>query len=241
MKKALILQHMDHDHAGRFLDWFAEDGLLPVPVRLFAGEAIPPLKDYDLMLVLGGAQDTWQEDEYPYLRDEKATIREWVNDRAKPYLGICLGHQMLAEALGGDVGLAEGGEVGVHTVTLTDEGRQHPAMGGVPHTMQVMQWHNAEVQTLPAGARVLARSPATAVQAMAIGNHALSTQFHCEFTAQTVAGWTSLPNYVAALERELGPGAYARLARACLPLMPEMHRHTRMIWENFKRLSGLSP
>ena len=116
MKKALILQHMNHDHPGRFLDWFAEDGILPVPVRIFDGHHIPSLKNYDFMFVLGGAQDTWQEEEYPYLKAEKQAIREWVWDRAKPYFGVCLGHQLLATGLGGEVARADEGEVGVFDV-----------------------------------------------------------------------------------------------------------------------------
>lgn len=239
MKKALILQHMNNDHAGRFLDWFAEDGILPTPVRLFEGEAIPSLAGFDFMFVLGGAQYTWQETEFPYLAEEKAAIREWVWDRAKPYFGVCLGHQLLATALGGEVGEVEHSEVGVHDVSLTDEGETHPFLRGVPNTMKVMQWHDAEVQRIPQSAKVLARSATTSVQSLAIENHAISTQFHCEFSPQTVAGWRSLPGYMKALEKELGVGAYEKLMAECLPLMPKMQRHSRQIWDNFKSVSGL--
>ena len=119
MKKALVLQHMNHDHPGRFLDWFAEDGIVPVPVRMFEGQEIPPLAGFDFMFVLGGAQDTWQEQQFPYLKAEKQAIREWVWDRAKPYFGVCLGHQLLATALGGEVALADEGEVGVLGVGIS--------------------------------------------------------------------------------------------------------------------------
>jgi GMP synthase-like glutamine amidotransferase len=239
MKKALILQHMNHDHPGRFLDWFAEDGILPVPVRLFEGEAIPSLANYDLMFVLGGAQNTWQDIEYPYLSDEKAAIREWVWDRAKPYLGVCLGHQLLATALGGEVVLAEQGEVGLHSVEVSEEGLNHPFLDGIDDKMSVMQWHHAEVKRVPQQAKVLASSAATAVQSLAVENHALSTQFHCEFSLQTVAGWRSMPNYISVLENEKGRGAYETLLKECLPKMPEMHRTTQRMWNNFKLASGL--
>jgi GMP synthase-like glutamine amidotransferase len=239
MKRALVLQHMDHDHPGRFLDYFAEDGIVPDFVRVFDGEPIPSFAKYDLMFVLGGAQDTWEEDQYPYLAEEKAAIREWVSDKAKPYLGVCLGHQLLATALGGEVAPAEHKEVGVFEVALADEGKAHPFFAGLPETQSVMQWHHAEVKRAPQHALVLAHSPLAAVQSIAIDRHALSTQFHCEFSPQTVATWSSLPGYRNVLELELGVDGYEKLKAQCYPLMPDMARNTRKLYENFKKASGL--
>jgi GMP synthase-like glutamine amidotransferase len=236
VKRALVIQHMDHDHIGRFAEYFTEDGILPTTVRPFKGEAIPSLADFDVMLVMGGAQDTWQEAEYPYLVGEKQAIREWVGERAKPYFGICLGHQLLATAMGGEVGLAAVPEVGVFDVDVTD-GKS--LLAGLPLHMKVMLWHHAEVQVVPAGAKALARSASTAIQALQISSHAFSTQFHCEFTPQAVLGWAGVPSYVDALEKALGAGAHQRVVEACWPHMPQMARHTRMLWQNFKRQTGL--
>ncbi len=235
MKRALILQHMDHDHPGRFLDWFAEDDIVPEFCRVIDGQEVPALAGYDLMFVLGGSQDTWQEDKFPHLAMEKTAIREWVWDRAKPYFGVCLGHQLLATALGGEVAPAAKAEVGVFDVELVD----CAFFAGVKAQQKVMQWHHAEVTLVPQSGQVIASSADCAVQALAIDGHAFSTQFHCEFSPQTVAGWSSLPSYVAVLERELGVGAYERLRSACWPLMPAMNRVTKVVWDNFRKSSGL--
>jgi GMP synthase-like glutamine amidotransferase len=77
------------------------------------------------------------------------------------------------------------------------------------------------------------------VQAIAIDDHALGLQFHAEFSAQTVASWESLPSYVAALERELGAGAYDKLTAEAYPLMPQMDAMARRIYDNLKSASGL--
>jgi GMP synthase-like glutamine amidotransferase len=237
MKKVLVIQHMEHDHVGRFAEYFAEDGILPTTVRPFKGEDMPSLADFDMMFVLGGAQDTWQEDAHPYLQAEKAAIHEWVGPRAKPYFGVCLGHQLLAHAMGGSVGLANRSEVGMFDVVTEDA---TSLLAGVPKQMKVMQWHHAEVQKLPEEGKALATSDLTAVQALQVGEHAFSTQFHCEFTPQAVLGWAAVPSYMQALEKANGTDAHRRLIEACWPHMPAMAANTRRMWENFKRVTKLT-
>ena len=138
-----------HEAGLFFLDFFREDGFRWTTVELDEGEPIPELDPFDLMVVMGGPQDVWQEDQYPWFLEEKAAIRKFVLDMERPYLGICLGHQLLADATGERVGLAKSPEVGVLTVSRTEAGRHDRVLSALPDPMTVLQWHGAEVTAIP--------------------------------------------------------------------------------------------
>lgn len=237
-KRVIVFRHMEGDTPGRLAGLFAGAGYEMDFVELHRGEAIPALDRYDLMLVLGGAMHTWQEDDYPWLVDEKRAIEEWVRKRARPYLGICLGHQLLADALGGAVGLSAEPEIGVFEVAL-DADPAHPFLAGLEDRHKLMQWHLTEVVRVPDDAQVLARSHATAVQAMAVDAHALGVQFHCEWTLESIHGWAGIDGWVPALEAHLGPGGHERLLASAAPHMPEIAAMTERLYRNFARASGL--
>lgn len=238
-RRALVFKHMHNDDPCLVGDLLAADGVSIDVVALHEGEAIPALDAHDLLLVLGGPQQVWEEDEHPWLVAEKQAIREWVAERAKPYIGICLGHQLLADALSGKVTLARESEVGVKTVRLTETADAHPFFARLAREHRVMQWHHAEVSELPAGAAVLASSPVTPCQAMAIGSHALGLQFHCEWTLDWLRNWARLPAWIEALEDELGQGAHPRLVAEAAPHMPAYNALTRTIYANFKQTADL--
>ncbi len=233
--KILVLQHLDVEHPGVFRDFFREDGFQWVPVELDQGEPIPDLEPFDMMMVMGGPQDVWQEDEHPWFKPEKAAIRRFVADMKRPYLGICLGHQLLADALGGRV---EPGvpEVGALTVSQTEEGRRDPLFAGVPNPIEVLQWHGAAVTKLPPGAVQLARSDICEMQAFRFGEHAYGLQSHVEATPSTVADWAAIPEYKQALEKTLGPGMVDRLAADVDARLPTYTSVARTLYSNFKAL-----
>jgi GMP synthase-like glutamine amidotransferase len=224
---------MQTGHAGIFRDLLRERGIASHAVRLDLGAPIPELGGFDALWVMGGAMDVWQEDQYPWLAAEKAAIREAVIDRAMPYLGICLGHQLLADALGGVVQPAARPEVGVFEIARTPAGQRHALLDGLPPRPRVLQWHAAEVVEPPAGAEVLASSEDCAVQAMTVGARALGLQFHLEVDGPTLEDWLSVPDNVAALVRrrgEEGAGTFVEEARR---YMAEFNRSARALHANF--------
>ncbi len=229
----LVLQHIDAEHPGILRDFMAEDGVRWDAVRLDHGEAIPSLDGYDAMVVMGGPMDVWDEDVHPWLAPEKAVIAEAVRAREMPFLGVCLGHQLLADALGGEVAAMQSPEVGILDVELTGEGRRDPVIGSAPRSFKALQWHGAEVTRLPPDAVVLARSPVCPVQAFRVGDSAFGIQYHVELTDATVHEWGEIPEYAAALERTLGAGGLERMQAGANAHMREFNDNARRLHDSF--------
>ena len=230
----LVLQHEKVEHPGIFREFLAEDGHSWTAIELDEGEPLPSSLDgYDALWVLGGPMDVWQEKEHPWLVAEKAFIKEAVEQRGLPYLGLCLGHQLLAEALGGSCGPSEQPEIGVLDVQLTEEGASGIFLDDVPTTLKALQWHSAEIKTMPPGASCLATSDACAVQAMCWGPRAYSLQFHVEIEADTVDTWSAIPEYRDALKAALGENGVGIMREAASAEMANFNKYAERIYINW--------
>jgi GMP synthase-like glutamine amidotransferase len=150
----------------------------------------------------------------------------------RPFLGICLGHQLLADALGGRVQKATTPERGLTRVTKTDEGERDPLLREVSNPFIALQWHGAEVVALPKGAAVLARNEACAVQAFRYGDRAYGVQFHIEVTRDTVADWSK---HISPVMDE------AELARKVDRAYPELYALAHNAYDTLKALWARAP
>jgi GMP synthase-like glutamine amidotransferase len=202
--KVLGLQHIACEHPGAFLEVLDDY----VPVELDEGEPLPDWRDFDAIVAMGGPMSVNDEADHPWLRDEKALVREAV-EAGTPFLGVCLGSQLLAAALGARVfPNPAGAEVGVLPVERTPAGRADPVVGALAEPLVSLQWHGDTFE-LPDGAELLASSPLARNQAFRVGERAYGVQFHLEVTAEQVGQWAEVPAYREALSATLGDEAGA--------------------------------
>jgi GMP synthase (glutamine-hydrolysing) len=232
----LVLQHIACEPPGVYEDVLRDRGVTIERVELDEGDALPDWQRFDAVIAMGGPMGAGDDDTLPWLAGEKRLIRDAVH-AGTPFWGVCLGAQLLAASLGGRVYSGPAPEVGVLPVTLTPEARDDPVFAEAPNALPTLQWHG-DTFDLPAGAQLLATSPAYTNQAFRWGQAAYGLQFHLEVSTEMAAAWAKVPAYAEALHRMLGAGAFERLEQELARRSGEMVAHARRMFERWLDVSA---
>ncbi len=185
MVNTAVIRHLAFEDLGSFAAVLKARDLLLKIYDAGIDDITEPIGAADLVIVLGGPIGVYETDHYPFLVEMQEALRRRLKE-GRPTLGICLGAQLIAAALGTPVYTGPAKEIGWAALELTIEGRESclMALEGTP----VLHWHG-DTFDLPAGARLLAGTKAYPHQAFAIGRNILGLQFHAEIDPQRIEQW----------------------------------------------------
>ncbi len=190
MRPWIVLQHVSWEGPGAIAGE-ARARRIPLEIhRMDLDARIPEPDDLSGLIVMGGPMGVYETDRYSFIEGECGLIAEVVR-RGLPVLGVCLGAQLLASALGGRVYRGPAAEIGFGNVELTEDARQDPVFKALPATLPAFHWHG-DTFDLPEGAVLLAKNATYAHQAFRFGRNAYGLQFHNEVDRETWLGWTPL-------------------------------------------------
>lgn len=182
--KILTLTHVPFEDAAGIEAWAEARGHTLEYTQLYLNDVLPSLKSFDMLAIMGGPMNIYEHKAYPWLAKEKKFIRRAI-DANKKVIGICLGAQLIADALGGSVTANTHKEIGWHKIKLSSRAAQSVAMSTLPSEMAVFQWHG-DTFSIPPGAVHLGSSTVCTNQAFQYCQHVLALQFHIEYTVESI-------------------------------------------------------
>lgn len=189
--RLLVVEHEPQCPPAHFGTWLTEAGAELDVCRPWAGDALPEVTAYDGMVILGGSMGANDDDLVPWLGQVKQMVRD-AEDAGTPTLGICLGHQLIAVALGGEVEPnAAGQQVGVFELGWTSAAAADELIGAVSAPARGLQWNSDVVTVLPAGATLLARMETGEVQAARFARRMWGVQHHPEIDREVLTSWAA--------------------------------------------------
>jgi GMP synthase (glutamine-hydrolysing) len=237
MSRILVFQHVAAEPLGTLDRLIRERGHRVKFVNFERQpDARPRLDRYRGLIVLGGPMNVEDRDARPHLQTEIDSIRDAVA-QGKPVLGICLGAQLLAHALGAEVRRNPVSEIGWYDLAVTEHGRADPVFAPLGDTAPVFQWHGYTFD-IPPGAAHLARTSGCANQAFRHGSNAYGFQFHLEMDQPLIERWLNLPAYRDDLiAAGLGRDADA-IRTDTLPRIAAMQATAHAVFNNFLDLVG---
>lgn len=185
----LYIKHIDIEGPETIAPFFEKHGRKSKTIELYKGEPLPKdVSGIDAVICLGGPMNVYEEDKYPFLIEEDIFIKH-VLQHEIPYLGICLGSQLLCKAAGGKVTRSPVEEIGWSTVQLTDAGKKDPLFHGLHSHLTVYQWHG-DTFSIPADGHWLVEGKDCIHQALRVGKNAYGLQFHIEITDKSIREWS---------------------------------------------------
>jgi len=184
----LIVKHIDIEGPGTLGDFLKDQEEPFCIVELGAGEELPQdLKIFKAVVVLGGPMNVDEEERFSFLKPENDFIQKILKAEI-PYLGICLGSQLLAKAAGAKVVKSPVKEIGWYRIQLTPEGKKDPLFNGFREKDPIYHWHGDMFQ-IPSNGKLLASAPGCPHQALKVGKNAYGLQFHVEVTDRSIKEW----------------------------------------------------
>lgn len=177
------LEHEPFEGLANIEVWAKKKGHSISRTLLFNNEELPDITEFDWLVIMGGSMNIYEEEKYPWLKDEKNFIAQAIASN-KTVLGVCLGAQLIADVLGGKVSRNRYTEIGWFPVTLTTEARNSRVFKGLPLRFTAFHWHG-DTFSIPAGAVRIAESRACANQAFEYGR-TIGLQFHLEYSQKSI-------------------------------------------------------
>jgi GMP synthase (glutamine-hydrolysing) len=235
-KQVLVLQHFQENPPGRVGDLLKEH-MIAYDVVQVGTDHLPDPMLYQALIVLGGTQHLYDKQKYPYTTHEEIFLHHAIR-QGIPYLGMCLGGQLLANAFHATISKLPKEHIGFLQIHFSDEGKRDPLYHGLPGYEQAFQWHE-DCFALPAGAIALAHHMDGSNQAFRYGQHAYGMQYHVELTDAMLDTWlhdlTLKDEFIGAYGEEV----YKKVEGDVAHLFPTYAQHSRTLIENFLRISHL--
>lgn len=238
MRKLLVCQHVPYEILGTLDPLLREAGFRIRYVNFGRHpDAQPSLDGYRGLIILGGPMNVDEEERYPHLVTEMRLVQQAL-ERGIPVLGICLGAQLVARALGAAVSPNHEKEIGWYDVAPTDSARTDPLLAHLEGCERIFQWHGDTFE-IPSGAVHLASSSACANQAFRYGNNVYGFQFHLEVDEPLIARWLQVPAMRAEIEALQGRVDPEQIRSETPQRMARLKQLSDRIFGEFVQVFGL--
>ena len=192
--KLLIIEHAPHENPGIILDWIAENKFSSQTVKPFTGEKLKEADEFDFLIIMGGPQSPRETGLYPYLLDEINFVKLAIENN-KRVLGICLGAQIIAEALGNKVAKSNYREYGFYPIEFTEDALAMKTFKDFPKRIECLHWHN-DMPGFNSNLKLLGKSEGCPVQGIIYNENVIGLQFHMEIRRKDIDGLINFDNEV---------------------------------------------